>query len=334
MLNMNAGNTILVTGATGFVGRQVVRELARSGHRVRVLVRNSGNVAGFVRENDAEVAEGNILDTASLQRACQGVVAVVHLVGIIREKGKQTYARVHVEGTRNVLAAAQANGVTRLLHMSAAGTRPMAPSRYHQTKWEAEELVRSSGLKWTILRPSLIYGVGDHFVSILVQLMRPPLNFLTAGFLPGLGDEQTSLQPVSVQSVARAFQSALANPLAIGKTYELAGEELSLREMILIIAGALGLRPKVVEAQFPGSLAVALWYRLAGYRPVIVSLPMPLIKVAAGLMEVLSTLSPVNLDQILMLEENQQADSTTAREDLGFNPEKFSKAVRAALVKN
>ena len=98
--------------------------------------------------------------------------AVVHLVGIISEVGQNTFENVHPRGTENIVAAARAADVTRFIHMSALGTRPNAASRYHQSKWAAEEIVRRSGLAWTIFRPSIIYGPGDGFVNLFARMSR------------------------------------------------------------------------------------------------------------------------------------------------------------------
>jgi len=143
---------VLVTGATGFVGREVVRQLHKTGHSIRILARsrNASRVEEAVSCWGAEVHPGDVLDAASLDGAVNGTEAIIHLVGIIAEVGESTFENVHTRGTGNLVAAAQQAKVRRFVHMSALGTRPSAASRYHQTKWAAEELVRHSGLDFTL----------------------------------------------------------------------------------------------------------------------------------------------------------------------------------------
>ena len=126
---------------------------------------------------------------------------------------------VNVEGTVNVLEAAKKAGVKRYLHMSALGTRPNARSRYHQTKWAAEEAVRKSGLAWTIFRPSMIYGPHDISINVLAKLLR------RSPFVPIFGKGTARIQPISIENVAKCFVAAIKNDETIGKTYDLAGPE-------------------------------------------------------------------------------------------------------------
>src|SRR5712664_2102611 len=127
---------VFVTAATGFVGHEIVRHVHQTGYSVRMLARNKR--AEETRERTgAEIHVGNILDADSLRGALKEIDAVIHLVGIISEVRESTFERVHVRGTRNVVAAAQGQGVKRFVQMSALGTRPNAVSRYHRTKWEA-----------------------------------------------------------------------------------------------------------------------------------------------------------------------------------------------------
>src|SRR5690348_4575534 len=143
---------VFVTGATGFVGGAIVQQLQQEGHSVRMLVRNKS--LGETRApTGADIHIGNVLDAESLRGALKGTDAVIHLVGIISEVGQSTFENIHVRGTGNVVAAAKGQGIKRFLHMSALGTRANAVSRYHKTKWEAEEIVRCSGLEYTIFRP-------------------------------------------------------------------------------------------------------------------------------------------------------------------------------------
>ncbi len=314
---------ILVTGGTGFVGREVVRQLAETGHSVRLLVRNPDRARELFPSTSCELVQGDILDKSSLETAMRGVRAVIHLVGIISECGGSSYQQIHVEGTRNVIDAAKSAGVKRYLHMSAIGTRPHAPAPYHQTKWQAEEIVRSSGLAWTIIRPSIIYGPKDHFTTLISLLLHFPFNLLTLFALPCPNDGETQLQPVPVGDVARSFIRALSNQAAVGKTYELGGETITYSDMVIAIARAAGQNPKLVDATLPVSLFLAPLLLLRGYRPLLLPLPSALVKTGAWLFEIISPIPLLNYGHALMIEEDHHADTAQAREDLAFVPANF-----------
>lgn len=215
---------VLVTGATGFVGRAVVRELCARGMRPICLVRS----AEKLRRSQPDLSGdritpivGDLGDARALRSAAGQCQAVIHLVGIIvaRPLRGQTFRRIHVEGTRAVLRAAQKAGIRRYAHMSALGTRADAKAVYHQTKWEAEELVRESGLDWTIFRPSLIHGPDGEFM----QLMKRFVCGLVPPVIPYFGDGSNKLQPVSVKDVARCFVASLTQGDTVGKVISLGG---------------------------------------------------------------------------------------------------------------
>jgi uncharacterized protein YbjT (DUF2867 family) len=243
---------ILVTGGTGFVGQEVVAELLRLGQRVRLLVRNPEKAARLPFAQQVEFAKGDVLQPESLPAAMAGVKAVIHLVGFIIETPRISYEQGHFEATRNGLAAAKEAGVTRWVQMSAAGTRPNARSRYHQTKWRAEELVRQSGLDWTIFRPSLIYGYDerDRLLNLFRRILSPPLDVLTLYSIGLINGGEPLVQPVSVKEVARCFAAAPGTPDSVGRTFDLVGPEpMHWREMLTKIN--LGLGQKTVCQKFP-----------------------------------------------------------------------------------
>src|SRR5438552_2843384 len=211
---------VFVTGGTGFVGRAVVQALGAEGYAVRCLVRR-GSERDLRGLGAIERVEGDVMARQSLDEGMAGCNAVIHLVGIIREHPASgvTFERVHTQGTINVLEAAATVGARRYVHMSALGTRVGAHSRYHRTKWAAEEVVRASPIPWTIFRPSIIYGRGDGFVSMLAGMIeRLPV-------VPVIGTGRQRLQPVPVAHVAQGFVRALALDASVKHTYDVGGPE-------------------------------------------------------------------------------------------------------------
>lgn len=288
----NPKKIILVTGASGFVGHQVVAYLLSHGYQVRGLVRKPGTM----ERSSSLVQEvlGDILDPNSLTQAITGCTGLIHLVGIIREHPPtSTFTKVHVEGTRNVLAAAQL-AQCRYLHMSALGTRVNAVAAYHQTKWAAEELVRASGLAWTIFRPSLILGESGEFTKMLRQWslgLAAPYWFMPyfgGGFF---GQAHPSrVQPVAVETVAAAFGEALSTPSTIHKTYDLPGPlSYTWPELLRLASQFYRGKPK-------WTLGIPTWW--ANF---LTRLPIPL---------------PFTRDQICMSREANTADPTPLLNDL------------------
>lgn len=283
---------ICVTGATGFVGRAILDELSRTDHNIHTLVRypNSNNAQSLARQFKLTLHPGTITDSDRLGNFLNNADAVIHLVGIISEVGPQTFESAHTQGTRAVVQAAQARGVTRFVHMSALGTQPDAPSRYHQTKWQAEQAVRHSDLDWTIFRPSIIYGAHDQFVNQFARMAR------YSPVIPVIGNGQNLFQPVSVKSVAKAFVRSLSEPRSVGQTYDLCGpDRLSFNQII----------DHILTATHRKRLKLHL--------------PIPMARLQANLLEllyrrILRRPSPLNRDQILMLREDNVGDPKPAQD--------------------
>jgi len=214
---------VFVTGGTGFVGSEVLRQLVAAGHEIRALVR--------------EGSEEKVTDAATLDGALKGCDAAIHLVGIIRAFPARgiTFKKLHVEATENVVRACTGQGIKRYLHMSSNGTRENGSTAYHRTKWQAEQYVRDSGLDWTIFRPSLIFGKASEFVAMVAELIR------RVPVVPVIGDGQYLMQPVAVKQVAESFVKALEMQETIGETYLLGGgESYSYNDIIDLTSMAMG----------------------------------------------------------------------------------------------
>lgn len=217
-------STVFLTGATGFVGRSIVRELLARGITPVCLVRSPEKLFSQHREVRQErfvVVEGDLFNKKALYAGIERSQAIIHLVGIIiaRPLRGQTFHRIHVKGTQNVVEAARRRGLRRFVHMSALGTRPNAVAKYHQTKWAGEEIVRNSRLDWTIFRPSIIHGPEGEFMRLMKRFMCglvPPV-------IPYFGSGQARLQPVSVKDVAYCFVEALLGSETIGQVIPLGG---------------------------------------------------------------------------------------------------------------
>ena len=294
---------VFLTGGTGFVGRSVLRTLRGEGHHVRCLVR-PGSERHLPTRDGVEVVPGDVTVPGVWMKAVEGCDAVIHLVGIIREfPGRGiTYERLLVQGTRNVLDAARAGGVSRHLQMSALGTRPGAVSGYHRTKWQAEEAVRGSGLRWTIFRPSIIFGPEDEFVNMLARMIR------RLPIVPVIGDGRFRLQPVAVEDVAVGFVRALSLETTVRQTYFVAGPEpYDFNRLLDLIGDALG-RPRVRKLHYP----------IALIRPLVAALQrLPFF--------------PLTSDQLTMLEEENVADPTSFAQTLGIALTSFPDGIRRYL---
>lgn len=232
---------VLITGGTGYVGGNIREALA--GRPVRLLVRNM-KAAGALVSKDVELVEGDVTKADSLRGAMDGCDAVIHLVAIIEESGGATFDQVIRGGTENAVAEAKRAGVRRFIHMSAMGAQDNDAFPYMQAKWRSEQAVKAAGLPWTIFRPSVVFGPGDGFITVLAQLVKNPL----IPIIPVVGEGKSTFQPVSVKDVAAAFRKALDEPRTAGQIYELGGPEIFTYEQLLdVIAGKLGKsrKPKV-----------------------------------------------------------------------------------------
>jgi len=293
---------IAVTGATGFVGRHIAAVLTRRGHAVRALVRRPIQ-ARTLANLGVELVPGDLADVAALTTLTRGAHAVVHLVGIIVEKGPATFRAVHVDGTRRVVEAARQAGIERFVHMSAVGARDEpGATLYHRTKWHAEEQVRASGLSHAVFRPSIISGPESAPIRTLARLHR------WSPVVPVFGDGRFPTQPVWVEDVALAFALSVEQPTLSG-AFELGGPQVLTYEEFLLAIG-----------------------RAAGHPRPLVHMPLAFARAAAGAFDLLGAAAPLTSDQLQMLVEGSATPANAIESVFGIRPIPFEQGLNRYLA--
>jgi NADH dehydrogenase len=291
--------TILVTGASGFVGSHLLPALIGAGHRVVALARTDES-GGHVLERlpppsrgQVEIRIADVTKPASLTPVLSGVDAVVHLVAIPRDfNGGASLRLVNTEGTRAVIAAMRAAGVDRLVHMGAMGVEDDPDLHYASSKAKAEALVRDSGLDWTVLKPSVQFGAGDGFFNIIAGLVR-----FSPGVVPLAGGGTARFQPIHSDDVATVVVKTLADPLTIAESIDLGGPRYwTYREITREIGDALG------------------------KRRLLIPMPVSLIRLVAGTAELVRLPFPVATDQLRQLRLDNIGPLGLVRDRFGFEP--------------
>lgn len=270
---------VFLAGGTGFVGRRLLQDLLAAGYEVGLLVRK-GSEAKIIQKEGITFIYGDVINAASLEGKLKGFDAVINLVGIVREfhKKKITFEKLHFEGTKNLVDAAKTQGINRFIQMSALGSRPDAISRYHKTKFRAEEYIKASGLTYTIFRPSIIFGPEDRFINYFSALIK------RFPFIPVFGGGKGRLQPVYIGDVTTGFVKSLTMPETFNKTYEVGGpKRYKLIELIDAIKDIL--REKVIKIYIPTFVIKCMAVFLEGF-----------------------SFFPVTQDQLIMLKEDNICD--------------------------
>ncbi len=279
---------ITVFGGSGFIGRHLVNRLARTGVPIRVAVRDT-EAANFLRVvgDTGQVVPwpADITDPAQVKAAVEGADAVVNLVGILFERGKRTFKRIHVEGAGNVADAARTAGARRLVHVSAIGADENSPARYGRTKWAGEEAVKQAFPGATIIRPSVVFGPEDNFFNLFAGLARltpvlpvfgcpvwPKIKLFPEGGLVDIdlyGDGGTRFQPVYVSDVAEGIEKILSDPATAGKVFELGGpRSYSFKEIMELLLAEIGRKRFLGPVPFPIA-AIEAWFLEFWPKPIL-----------------------------------------------------------------
>lgn len=288
-MGISLSNATLITiyGGSGFIGRHVVRALAKTGARMRIAVRRP-ELAGFLQPlggvGQIIPVQANVRYPESLIAPANGADAVINLVGILAPSGKQTFKSVQDEGARHVAEAARAAGAKMLIHGSAIGADPSSPSVYARTKAAGERAVMEIFPDAVITRPSVVFGPEDEFFNRFAALAR------LSPALPLIGGGKTQFQPVFVGDVAKAVIAALTGKAQAGAVYELGGPEILTMKEVMQRVLAYTMRKR--------------W---------LVPLPFPLAKLQGAMLQILPN-PPLTLDQVRLLEKDNVVSEAAKRD--------------------
>ena len=281
---------ILVTGATGFVGRRVVEALTSVGRPVRALVHTASR-ASVLSGFDVEKVRGDVRDPEFLRRACEGVDAIIHLVATIRESPGATFQRINYQGTINVLEAASFWGVERVVHASVLGASPDRGSPYLYSRWMAEQEVIRNSIPHTVIRFSFGFGEGDEFLNVLAAQIR------LAPVVAVAGGGKARLQPVAVEDMARCLVAACVREDMGGRVIEIGGPaHLTYVQILDVLADALNV--KIFK----------------------VHVPMPLLMPVVAAMEVLVPRPPATREMLKVLGVDSATELDAMEKDFGLMP--------------
>lgn len=276
-ISLSSATLITIYGGSGFIGRHVVRALAKTGARMRIAVRRP-ELAGFLQPlggvGQITAVQANVRFPDSLLAPAKGADAVINLVGILAPSGRQTFKAVQDEGARHVAEAARAAGARAFVHMSAIGADASSPSIYARTKEAGEAATKEVFPDAVILRPSVVFGPEDEFFNRFAALAR------LSPALPLIGGGKTKFQPVFAGDVAKAVMASLTGKASAGSVYELGGPEIMTMKDVMQRVLAYTMRRK--------------W---------LVKLPFSLAKLQGAILQLLPN-PPLTLDQVRLLERD------------------------------
>ena len=294
---------ILVTGATGYVGRHLVARLADKGERPRCLVRSVKRAASILPADKIELVEGDTTQPASLEAAMQGIDTIVHAAFITADHKQSTgnqYQETNVQGTANLVNAAKQAGVKRIIEISGLGTKADKPGSYMQGRYLAEKMVKDSGLDWTIIQPSVLFGKGAPFIKGLSDLIR------TAPVVPLIGGGRIKFQPIYVEDVVTVIVKVLEDPArTTGKTYTIGGPAYYTFTQVI---------DELLHAMHKTRIKAPA--------------PTPLVGIGAAVMEAVLPKPPLTKAAMTLFTFDNVTDLHSVERDFGFTPASFTAYLR------
>ena len=290
---------ILITGATGYIGRHLVSRLVALGERPRCLVRDMKRAAAILPADKIELVRGDTVDPASLKEAVRGIDTIVHAAFITADRKESTgnhYEDTNVRGTANLIQAAKDAGVKRMIEISGLGTKQDKPGSYMQGRYLSEKMLKESGLAWTIIQPSVLFGKDAPFIKGLTDLIR------TAPVVPLIGGGKTMFQPIYVEDVVTVITKVLEDPArASGKTYTIGGPAYySFSQVIDILLETM--HKSRIKAPAPTSL----------------------VGVGALMMEAFLPKPPLTKAAMTLFSFDNTTDLHSVERDFGFTPVSFT----------
>ncbi|MCX6828416.1 MAG: complex I NDUFA9 subunit family protein [candidate division Zixibacteria bacterium] len=291
---------IAVAGGTGFIGHNLVGALAESGHTVFVISRRRSIKQGA--KGMVEYVAGDLHDVESLKSALNGIEVVYHLVGIIAETKTLTFEKTVIGGTKNLIAACRPNGVKKIIYLSALGTSASTDTRYFQSKWAAEEIIRNSGIPYTIFRPSVVFGPADKFINMLARMVK------LSPLVPIVGNGRALLQPLYIGDLTLMLKDTLTNEKAANRIIEIGGpEQLEYPQLIAIIKKVLNKKRL--------NLYIPMWF----------------MKFAATLLEAVLKPAPLTRDQLKMLKTGNICSNIEAQKIFDIKLTRLEDALKEYL---
>ena len=295
---------ILITGATGYIGRHLVARLVVEGERPRCLVRDTRRAASILPADKVELVQGDTIHPASLPAAMNGVDTVVHAAFITadhKESAGNHYEETNVHGTANVIKAAKEAGVKRIIEISGLGTKPDKPGSYMQGRYLAEQMLKESGLDWTIIQPSVLFGKDAPFIKGLSDLIR------TAPVVPLIGGGKVMFQPVFVEDVVTVIIKVLQDPTGTNrKTYTIGGPAYYSFTQVI---DALLLTMHKTRIKAPA--------------------PTALVGIGAAVMEAFLPKPPITKAAMTLFSFDNTTDLNSIERDFGFTPMSFTAYLQA-----
>jgi len=304
-----------IAGGTGFIGGHLVNALNKGGYASRCLVRTEERAA-ICRKAGFEAAIGDIADRESLKGKLDNCDIVVHLVGIIEEKGDMTFERVHVEGTKNLIDEAKEVNIKHIFYQSALGASINSWAKYYKTKAEAEDIVRTCGIPYTIFRPSLVVGRGDGFTEKIKELVH------LGPFVPIPGSGEAKFQPLYIEDWVKCFMTVFSDASRIthheSRTYEFGGpEHLTYNEIVLQLMEAMQIHKPLVHIPVK-----------------LIKLSLPFSGISREIGRVLGKKIPtVTGEQLGLLQLDNICDRDSVQRDFGFVPMTYREALKKFIVR-